>query len=221
MTWSFMYTGASTHCPQNIKLRLASLPPPKGSLTWDLVISSAPHAPTLVVPQLTAVRTSINSCLDAIDVATWGGDATNAQFVSGQLQLLHDHIIEAQAALKGHSPVQPSWWDNPVDENVRCVSAQTESFADCNRHLILHCLQMYPSTCLSSTLPSSSKSAPWSPIMRGIAAHSLGSASATPLHQPSAAPEPLHTTKPTVPSHTRTAKSVSRRRSVLKAKIQP
>ncbi|KAJ6280631.1 uroporphyrin-iii c-methyltransferase [Bipolaris maydis] len=102
----------------NIKLRLASLPPPKGSLTWDLVISSAPHAPTLVVPQLTSVRTSINSCLDAIDVATWGGDATNAQFVSGQLQLLHDHIIEAQAALKGHSPVQPSWWDNPVDENT-------------------------------------------------------------------------------------------------------
>ncbi|CAA9965663.1 Rogdi-lz domain containing protein [Pyrenophora teres f. maculata] len=102
----------------NIKLRLASLPPPKGSLTYDLTISSAPHAPTLVVPQLTSIRTSINSCLDAIDVATWGGDATNANFVAGQLQLLHDHIIEAQAALKGHSDVQVPWWENAVDEKT-------------------------------------------------------------------------------------------------------
>ncbi|KAH9866474.1 hypothetical protein IAQ61_008479 [Plenodomus lingam] len=99
----------------NIKLRLASLPPPKGSLTYDLSISAAPHAPTLVVPQLTAIRTSINSCLDAIDVATWGGDATNASFVSGQLQLLHDHILEARASLKGYSNVQSPWWENPVD----------------------------------------------------------------------------------------------------------
>ena len=109
---------APTHTAQNVKLRLASLPPPKGSLTYDLAISSAPHAPTLVVPQLTAIRTSINSCLDVIDVATWGGDATNANFVSGQLQLLHDHILEAQAALKGYSDVQPPWWENPVDDKV-------------------------------------------------------------------------------------------------------
>jgi hypothetical protein len=70
------------------------------------------------VPQLTSIRTSINSCLDVIDVATWGGDATNANFVSGQLQLLHDHILEAQAALKGYSDVQPPWWENPVDDKV-------------------------------------------------------------------------------------------------------
>ena len=103
---------------QNVKLRLASLPPLKGSLTYDLAISSAPHAPTLVVPQLTSIRTSINSCLDVIDVATWGGDATNANFVSGQLQLLHDHILEAQTALRGHSDVQLPWWENPVDDKV-------------------------------------------------------------------------------------------------------
>ncbi|KAG9187787.1 hypothetical protein G6011_05658 [Alternaria panax] len=102
----------------NVKLRLASLPPPKGSPTYDLAISSAPHAPTLVVPQLTSIRTSINGCLDVIDVATWGGDATNANFVSGQLQLLHDHILEAQAALKGYSDIQPPWWENPVDDKT-------------------------------------------------------------------------------------------------------
>ncbi|KAL6712624.1 hypothetical protein ACN47E_000501 [Coniothyrium glycines] len=102
----------------NIKLRLASLPPPKGALAYDLTISSAPHAPTLVVPQLTSIRTSINSCLDVIDVATWGGDATNAGFVAGQLQLLHDHILEARSALKGHSDVQLPWWEYPVDEKT-------------------------------------------------------------------------------------------------------
>lgn len=59
--------------------------------------------------------------MDAIDVATWGGDATNAHFVSGQLKLLHDHILEAQAALKGYSHVQPAWWENPVDDNVGCA----------------------------------------------------------------------------------------------------
>lgn len=70
------------------------------------------------MPQLTSVRTSINSCLDAIDVVSWGGDATNANFVAGQLQLLHDHILEARQALKGHSDVQMPWWEHPVDDNI-------------------------------------------------------------------------------------------------------
>jgi hypothetical protein len=97
---------------------MASLPPPRGSPSYDLIISSAPQAPTLVVPQLTSIRTSINSCLDVIDVATWGGDATNANFVAGQLQLLHDHILEARQALKGHADVQLPWWEHPVDDKV-------------------------------------------------------------------------------------------------------
>lgn len=71
-----------------------------------------------MIPQLTAVRTSINSCLDAIDVTTWGGDATNASFVGGQLQLLHEHIQEARQALKGYADVQMPWWEHPVDEKV-------------------------------------------------------------------------------------------------------
>ena len=70
------------------------------------------------MPQLTNIRTSINSCLDVIDVATWGGDATSANFVAGQLQLLHDHIQEARQALRGYSDVQTLWWENPIDEKV-------------------------------------------------------------------------------------------------------
>jgi hypothetical protein len=105
-----------------VKLRIASLPPPRGSPAYDLTISGAPQAPTLVVPQLTSVRTSINSCLDVIDVAIWGGDATKADFVAGQLQLLHEHIQEARQALKGSSDVQLPWWEHPVDEKVGACS---------------------------------------------------------------------------------------------------
>ncbi|KAH8694333.1 RAVE subunit 2/Rogdi [Phaeosphaeriaceae sp. PMI808] len=100
----------------SIKLRLASLPPPRGSSAYDICISSAAQAPTLVVPQLTSVRTSINSCLDVIDVTIWGGDATKADFVAGQLQLLHEHVLEARQALKGYSDVQLLWWEHPVDD---------------------------------------------------------------------------------------------------------
>jgi hypothetical protein len=102
----------------NVKLRLSSLPPPRGCPTYDLVISSAPHAPTLVVPQLTSVRTLINTCLDVIDVTTWTGDSTDANFVAGQLRLLYDHIQEARQTLKGSSDLQPSWWQHALDDKV-------------------------------------------------------------------------------------------------------
>jgi hypothetical protein len=113
-----IYNETVLNALQNIKLRLASLPPPRGATTHDLTISSAPHAPTLVVPQLTSVRTAINTCLDVIDVTTWTGDASDANFVAGQLQLLYDHIREGRQALKGHSDAQPAWWATPVDDKV-------------------------------------------------------------------------------------------------------
>ncbi|KAF1966924.1 hypothetical protein BU23DRAFT_584105 [Bimuria novae-zelandiae CBS 107.79] len=102
----------------HVKLRLASLPPPRGATSVELAISSAPHAPTLTIPALTVVRTAINTCLDIIDVTAWTGDATDANFVAGQLRLLYDHIQEARQALKGHSGTQPPWWDCPLDEHI-------------------------------------------------------------------------------------------------------
>ncbi|KAF2090409.1 hypothetical protein K490DRAFT_71992 [Saccharata proteae CBS 121410] len=102
----------------DIKIRLPSLPPPRGSPTYPLAISQAPHAPTLVVEQLTAARTHINSCLDVVDVTAWTGDATNANFISGQLKLLYDNLEEARLALKGQSDVNKPWWENAVDEKI-------------------------------------------------------------------------------------------------------
>ena len=64
------------------------------------------------------MRTAINSCLDVIDVAIWGGDATEASFLAGQLHLLHDHMQEARQALKLSSHVQPPWWEGSVDDKV-------------------------------------------------------------------------------------------------------
>ncbi|KAK7537186.1 RAVE subunit 2/Rogdi [Phyllosticta citribraziliensis] len=103
---------------QDIKLRLPSLPPPRGAASYPLSISQAPEAPTLVVHQLTAARTHINSCLDVIDVTTWTGDARNANFISGQLGLLYDNIEEARQALRGAPEVRPQWWNCPVDEKI-------------------------------------------------------------------------------------------------------
>lgn len=102
----------------NIKLRLASLPPPRGSSTYDLTISASPQAPTLVIQQLTTVRTLINACLDVIDVTTWTGDSTDGNFVAGQFRLLYENIQEARQALKGYSDVQLPWWENPLDDKI-------------------------------------------------------------------------------------------------------
>ena len=74
-----------------------------------------------MLEQLTAARTLINACLDVVDASTWGGDATDANFIAGQMRLLDVNIQEAKAALKGGSGIliQP-WWRNPIDSNVRC-----------------------------------------------------------------------------------------------------
>jgi hypothetical protein len=60
--------------------------------------------------------------LDVIDVTIWTGDAKNANFISGQFQLLYDNIQEARQALRGYSDVQRPWTENPVDEQVGTCS---------------------------------------------------------------------------------------------------
>ncbi|KAK5015357.1 hypothetical protein LTR39_002660, partial [Cryomyces antarcticus] len=102
----------------DVSLKLPSLPPPRGLSSYKLSISSAPQAPTLVLEQLTTARTSINSCLDVVDATTWTGDAKNANFISGQLQLLFENVQEANQSLKGRPEMQKNWWENPVDEKI-------------------------------------------------------------------------------------------------------
>jgi aryl-phospho-beta-D-glucosidase BglC (GH1 family) len=116
----------ANNAPQNVKLRLSSLPPPRGSPTYDLAISSAPQAPTLVIQQLTSLRNSINNCLDVIDVTAWAGNAKDANYVAGQMQLLHDNILEARQALKDSSTTL-QWWESPVDEKVSTLESDAQT----------------------------------------------------------------------------------------------
>lgn len=132
-------------------MRLPTLPPPRGSPSYDLTISSAPQAPTLVVPQLTAVRTSINTCLDVIDVTTWTGDSTDANFVASQLRLLYDHIQEGRQALKGYSDVQSAWWETPVDDKVGTHS-KNSGVQGCGSQLT-HRIDIRSSTALKCFVP--------------------------------------------------------------------
>ncbi|KAK0940837.1 hypothetical protein LTR48_002559 [Friedmanniomyces endolithicus] len=99
----------------DIQLRLPSVPVPRGQPSYKLSISTQPTAPTLAFEQLTTTRTLINACLDVVDATRWTGDATNADFISGQIRLLHENIQEAKAALKGWTPSQKLWYDDPVD----------------------------------------------------------------------------------------------------------
>ena len=98
----------------DVHLRLPSLPPPRGQNAYKLSISQLPSAHTMVLEQLTTTRTLINACLDVVDATRWTGDAKNANFISGQLRLLHDNIQEAKSALKGWLPDQKPWHETPV-----------------------------------------------------------------------------------------------------------
>ncbi|KAK4495477.1 hypothetical protein PRZ48_013808 [Zasmidium cellare] len=102
----------------DVQLRIPSLPPPRGQNSYKLTISSLPTAPTIVLEQLTTARTLINACLDVVDATRWTGDSTNANFISGQLKLLHDNIQEAKSALKGWTEHQKPWHEDSVDENA-------------------------------------------------------------------------------------------------------
>lgn len=101
----------------DVHLKLATLPPPRGSSTYKLTLCSSPNAPSFVLSQLSTVRNLINQSLDVVDVSTYTGDAKDANFISGQLRLLFDNIQEAKQELKGWES-HLKWWEDPVDERV-------------------------------------------------------------------------------------------------------
>lgn len=106
----------------DVQLRLASLPPPRGQTSYKLSISAQPSAPALQLKQIAEVRTLINSSLDVVDATTWTGDKGDANFISGQLTLLHENIRDAKAVLKGPpaaSDSDKSWASDPLDDKVR------------------------------------------------------------------------------------------------------
>ena len=137
-----------------MQVKLPSLPPPKGQSTYRLTLS--PLQP-IILPQLVDIRDRINQSLDVIDVTAWTGDAKDANFISGQLRLLSDDIIEARQALKGPDPeTRPNWWSEPLNPDVcfqfYIVKRSLRLMSFHSSTLTLHSLHICLSTLLSLQL---------------------------------------------------------------------
>lgn len=104
-----------TNIPQDIQLRLHTLPPPRTLPSYPLHLQNP-----FPLPQLSTLLTLLNQSLDIIDISTWTGDPHNAFFIAGQLRLLADTINEARQVLKGGEDVVGGrWWeDNAGGESV-------------------------------------------------------------------------------------------------------
>lgn len=221
----FVTRNGSNITKGDIQLRLASLPPPRGQTSYKLSISTSPSAPALQVKQIAEVRTLINSSLDVVDATAWTGDKGDANFISGQLTLLHENIRDAKAVLKGSSAgpeSDKSWASDPLDEKVRALSFyETGFFANApSRSLILHLRPTSLSTSVSQTphLSSTSALSNRHPALAAphhslVLHHSQASVFAIDLHTHSVvAHERQPTTKPKTSSPTAVPKSESKRR---------
>ncbi|KMU79116.1 hypothetical protein CISG_07282 [Coccidioides immitis RMSCC 3703] len=114
-----MSRGCRMHHEDDVHLRLNSLPPPRGSHATRLCLFSSPTAPELILDQITLARRHINDSLDVVDVSTFTGDPMNANFISGQLRLLQEHIMEARHALKGdREDMRKPWNEGSADANA-------------------------------------------------------------------------------------------------------
>lgn len=120
----FVTRNGSNVTKGDIHLRLASLPPPRGQTSYKLSLSTSPSAPALQLKQIAEVRTLINASLDVVDATAWTGDKGDANFISGQLMLLHQNIRDAKAVLKGPpaSNADSTWTSDPLDDKVCTMS---------------------------------------------------------------------------------------------------
>nr|POF06856.1 uroporphyrinogen-iii c-methyltransferase [Quercus suber] len=148
----------------DIQLRLPSLPPPRGHTSYKLSLSTAVSAPILVLSQLTTARTMINACLDVVDATLWTGDNTNANFIFGQLRLLHDNLREAKSSLRGLGDHHKPWYEDPADEHAFTPPLPSNvafhlSIADAAVQLHIRTLEAaYPHTGTNTPLPHAGQS---------------------------------------------------------------
>lgn len=104
----------SSRKPQDINLRLATLPPPRSLPSYPIRLSNP-----LPLPQLAHLLTLLNQSLDIIDISAWTGDPQNGSFIAGQLKLLADTLDEARQTLKGGEDVNGGkWWEPASDETA-------------------------------------------------------------------------------------------------------
>ncbi|CAC9892605.1 unnamed protein product [Aureobasidium pullulans] len=161
----FVTRNGSNITKGDIQLRLASLPPPRGQTSYKLSISTSPSAPALQVKQIAEVRTLINSSLDVVDATAWTGDKGDANFISGQLTLLHENIRDAKAI-----------FDPPPPPNLSFHL----SIADAA--LILHIRTLEPASGTGSSTPLAGGPSFTGFGLRDRLAHALGGGPRAPAH---------------------------------------
>ncbi|KAI4761068.1 hypothetical protein E4T52_06698 [Aureobasidium sp. EXF-3400] len=172
----------------DVHLRLASLPPPRGQTSYKLSISTQPSAPALQLKQIAEVRTLINSSLDVVDATTWTGDKGDANFISGQLTLLHENIRDAKAVLKGPpaaSDSDKSWASDPLDDKIFDPPPPPNlsfhlSISDAA--LLLHVRTLEPAFNTGSSTPLGGGPSYSGFGLRDRLAHALGAGPRAPAH---------------------------------------
>nr|POF18039.1 regulator of v-atpase in vacuolar membrane protein 2 [Quercus suber] len=148
----------------DIQLRLPSLPPPRGHSSYKLTLANAVSDSPIVLEQLTTARNLINACLDVVDATLWTGDKENANFICGQLRLLHDNIREAKSSLKGMTDHHKPWYEDPADEQAFTPPLPSNvafhlSIADAAVLLHIRTLETaYPHTGTNTPLPHAGQS---------------------------------------------------------------
>ncbi|THW97910.1 hypothetical protein D6D18_05433 [Aureobasidium pullulans] len=188
----FVTRNGSNITKGDIQLRLASLPPPRGQTSYKLSISTSPSAPALQVKQIAEVRTLINSSLDVVDATAWTGDKGDANFISGQLTLLHENIRDAKAVLKGSSAGSESdktWASDPLDEKDTLQIFDPPPPPNLSFHLsiadaalILHIRTLEPASGTGSSTPLAGAPSFTGFGLRDRLAHALGGGPRAPAH---------------------------------------
>ncbi|KAG9810376.1 hypothetical protein KCU77_g20324, partial [Aureobasidium melanogenum] len=185
----FITRNGSNITKGDVQLRLASLPPPRGQTSYKLSISTSPSAPALRLKQIAEVRTLINSSLDVVDATTWTGDKRDANFISGQLTLLHENIRDAKAVLKAEPAAQEAdktWASEPLDDKIFDPPPPPNlsfhlSISDAA--LLLHIRTLEPASSTGSSTPLGGSGPSFTGFgLRDRLAHALGAGPRPPAH---------------------------------------
>ncbi|KAG9517019.1 hypothetical protein KCV07_g6482, partial [Aureobasidium melanogenum] len=185
----FITRNGSNITKGDVQLRLASLAPPRGQTSYKLSISTSPSAPALRLKQIAEVRTLINSSLDVVDATTWTGDKRDANFISGQLTLLHENIRDAKAVLKADPAAQDAdktWASEPLDDKIFDPPPPPNlsfhlSISDAA--LLLHVRTLEPASSTGSSTPSGGSGPSFTGFgLRDRLAHALGAGPRPPAH---------------------------------------
>ncbi|KAG9853492.1 hypothetical protein KCU98_g3822, partial [Aureobasidium melanogenum] len=185
----FITRNGSNITKGDVQLRLASLPPPRGQTSYKLSISTSPSAPALRLKQIAEVRTLINSSLDVVDATTWTGDKRDANFISGQLTLLHENIRDAKAVLKADPAAQEAdktWASEPLDDKIFDPPPPPNlsfhlSISDAA--LLLHIRTLEPASSTGSSTPLGGSGPSFTGFgLRDRLAHALGAGPRPPAH---------------------------------------